>query len=265
MQVQPFVESMSLHIVAVFVVRAGLALVFGALIGVERQWRSRMAGLRTNALVALGAALFELLALLLAASPTARLEHGAVDFTRVAAYIVSGVGFLGAGVIIRDGVNVRGINTAATIWCSAAVGALCGNGYVPEAAVAAAVVLSGHLLLRPIAHRIDRQPVDAQSEVETLYRFEAVCRAADEAHVRALITQAATAGKYRLRAVRSEDLDGLPGAGLDAKVRVTAELAGVGRDDVALESAVSRLSLEPSVTAVSWTVAEPLGTFEREA
>lgn len=261
---QPFVEPVGLDTIAVFLGRAGLSLLFGALIGVERQWRSRMAGLRTNALVALGAALFELLALLLAASPTARLEHGAVDFTRVAAYIVSGVGFLGAGVIIRDGVNVRGINTAATIWCSAAVGALCGNGYVPEAAVAALAVLAGHLVLRPIAHRIDRQPVDAGSEIETLYRFEAVCRAADEAHVRALITQAATAGRYRLRAVRSEDLDGPTAGGPDARVRVTAELKGVGRDDVALESAVSQLSLEPSVTAVSWTVAEPSGRLETE-
>lgn len=144
-------------------------------------------------------------------------------------------------------------------------GALCGNGYVPEAAVAALAVLAGHLVRRPIAHRIDRQPVDAGSEVETLYRFEAVCRAADEAQVRALITQAATAGRYRLRAVRSEDLDRRTAGDPDAaKVRVTAELTGVGRDDVALESAVSRLSLEPSVTAVSWTVAEPLGRVETE-
>jgi putative Mg2+ transporter-C (MgtC) family protein len=72
-----------------------------------------MAGLRTNALVALGATLFEMLALFLAMSPTAAAEHS-IDFTRVTACIVSGVGFLGAGVIIRDGVNVRGINTAAT-------------------------------------------------------------------------------------------------------------------------------------------------------
>lgn len=202
---------------AIFLGRAGVALVLGGLIGAERQWRSRMAGLRTNALVALGAALFELLALLLARSPTAGIEHGAVDFTRVTAYVVSGVGFLGAGVIIRDGVNVRGINTAATIWCSAAVGALCGNGYVLEAALGAIAVLAGHLILRPVAHRIDRQPIDEASEVETAYRFEAICRAADEAHVRALVTQAASASQFRLRIVRSEDLE----VGQD-RVRVTA-------------------------------------------
>jgi uncharacterized membrane protein YhiD involved in acid resistance len=148
---------------AIFLGRATAALVLGGLIGAERQWRSRMAGLRTNALVELGAALFELLALLLASSPTVGIEHGAVDFTRVTAYVVSGVGFLGAGVIIRDSVNVRGINTAATVWCSAAVGALCGNGYVPEAAIGPVAVLAGQLLLRPVAHRIDRQPIDRRA------------------------------------------------------------------------------------------------------
>lgn len=241
---------------AVFLGRAAVALLLGGVVGAERQWRSRMAGLRTNALVTLGAAMFEMLALFLARSPTALHEPG-MDFTRVTAYIISGVGFLGAGVIIRDGVNVRGINTAATIWCSAAVGALCGTGYLLPAAIAAVAVLTGHVALRPIAHLIDRQPVDQASEVETSYRFEAVCRAADEAHVRALVTQAVSASQFHLRAVRSEDLE----LGED-RVRVTAELEGTGRDDLALEGAVSRLSLEPAVSAVSWTVDD--GSHERE-
>lgn len=233
----------------VFVVRAIAAALLGGLIGVERQWRSRMAGLRTNALVALGAALFELLALLLARSPTAELEHGAVDFSRVAAYIVSGVGFLGAGVIIRDGVNLRGINTAATIWCSAAVGTLAGDGYVAEAAIGATVVVLAHVALRPLARRIDRQPLGGATELPALYRFEAVCRADDEAHVRALLTQVAGSSKFRLRALESEDLE--PSSD---RVRVVALLHGFGPDDVALEEAVSRLSLEPSVSAVRWSV-----------
>src|SRR5580658_28648 len=100
-----------------------VALVLGAVIGVERQWRQRMAGLRTNALVSLGAALFVLFGLLMSRNP-------GIAPTRIAAYVVSGVGFLGAGVILRDGVNVRGMNTAATIWCSSAVGVLAGGGYV---------------------------------------------------------------------------------------------------------------------------------------
>src|SRR5260370_10960883 len=112
--------------VGYFAGRAAVALLLGAVVGLERQWRQRTAGLRTNALVALGAALFELFAVLLAG------QHG-VDPTRIAAYVVSGIGFLGAGVILRDGVTVRGINTAATIWCSAAVGVLAGAGYLAAA------------------------------------------------------------------------------------------------------------------------------------
>jgi putative Mg2+ transporter-C (MgtC) family protein len=239
--------------VAWFAGRAVIALALGALIGLERQWRQRMAGLRTNALVALGAALFELLSAMLLTG-----LHG-IDPTRIAAYIISGIGFLGAGVILRDGVNVRGINTAATIWCSAAVGTLCGAGYIVEALIGAGLILAAHLLLRPVARRVDRLPALGDSEVETVYMFRAVCRSADEAHMRALIVQALTRDEFTLRAVRSEDLE--PGTGL---VEVVAELQRYGRDDVALETAVSRLSLEPGVTYVKWTVLEPAALLAAE-
>ena len=212
-----------------------------------------MAGLRTNALVALGAALFELLAVLLLTG-----LHR-IDPTRIAAYIISGIGFLGAGVILRDGVNVRGINTAATIWCSAAVGTLCGAGYIYEAVIGAALIVATHLLLRPLARRVDRLPALGDSEVETAYEFTAVCRAAEEAHIRALIVQALSGGDFALRAIRSQDLE--PGTGL---VEVDAELQRYGRDDVALEAAVSRLSLEPGVTSVKWTVVEPIALLAAE-
>jgi putative Mg2+ transporter-C (MgtC) family protein len=231
--------------VGVFAGRAASALLLGAAVGLERQWRQRTAGLRTNALVALGAALFELFAVLLTG------QHG-VDPTRIAAYVVSGIGFLGAGAILRDGVSVRGINTAATIWCSAAVGVLAGAGYIPAAAIAAGLILAAHLVLRPVGRRVDRLPATAETEVETGYSFRVVCRAGDEAHIRALVAQALTRDDFVLRSLRSEDL--IAGGGL---VEITAELQRYGRDDVALEAAVSRLSLEPSVSSVSWNSNEP--------
>ncbi len=230
-----------------FAGRAAVALALGALIGVERQWRQRMAGLRTNALVALGAALFVLFGDLLAG-------QAGVDPTRIAAYVVSGVGFLGAGVILRDGVNVRGVNTAATIWCSAAVGVLAGGGYVVEAIIGAILVVTAHAVLRPVARRIDRIPATEETEIETIYSFRAVCHSADEAHIRALTVQALTRDEFVLRAVRSQNLE----LGTDL-VEVEAELQRNGRDDVALESAVSRLSLEPSVTSVRWNIVEDTG------
>jgi putative Mg2+ transporter-C (MgtC) family protein len=235
-----------------FAGRAVVALVLGAAIGLERQWRQRTAGLRTNALVALGAALFELFAILLTG------QHG-VDPTRIAAYVVSGIGFLGAGVILRDGLNIRGINTAATIWCSAAVGILAGAGYVIEAVIGAALVVLAHLLLRPVARRVDRLPASSDSEIETVYVFSAVCTSDSEAHIRALVVQALTRDQFILRAVRSEDLD--PGHG---RVQVSAELQRYGRDDVALEAAVSRLSLEPTVSSVGWNVLEPAALLAAE-
>jgi putative Mg2+ transporter-C (MgtC) family protein len=110
-----------------FLLRLGAAVPGGALIGFERQWRSRGAGLRTNTLVAAGAAMFVLIAQM---TP----RQTGYDPTRITSYVVSGVGFLGAGVIISDGARVRGINTAATLWCAAAVRALLlqsisGHGY----------------------------------------------------------------------------------------------------------------------------------------
>jgi putative Mg2+ transporter-C (MgtC) family protein len=240
-----FLVSMSAVSVGYFTARAAVALVLGAAIGLERQWRQRLAGLRTNALVALGAALFELFAVLLVGA------HG-VDPTRIAAYVVSGIGFLGAGVILREGVTVRGINTAATIWCSAAVGVLAGAGYIPAAVIAAVLVLLAHLALRPIARRLDRLPASSETEVETAYSFRAVCRAADEAHIRALIAQELARDNFALHSLHSHSLN--HGKGL---VEVTAELQRHGRDDLALEAAVSRLSLEPSVSSITWKACEP--------
>ena len=103
-----------------FASKLGLALVLGSAIGIERQWRQRSAGLRTNALVSLGAVAFVLLSRSLTASGG--------DPSRIASQIVAGIGFLGAGVIMREGLTVQGLNTAATIWCSAAVGSLAGAG-----------------------------------------------------------------------------------------------------------------------------------------
>jgi putative Mg2+ transporter-C (MgtC) family protein len=99
----------------VFLLRVSIALLLGALIGAERQLRQRLTGLRTNALVSTGACLFVLMT---QAVP----GMAPNDASRVAAYVVSGIGFLGGGVIMRDGFNVRGLNTAATLWCAELLG-----------------------------------------------------------------------------------------------------------------------------------------------
>jgi len=130
------------------------AFFFGGLIGLERQYRQRTAGLRTNILVAIGAAIF------VDAGNRLTGHDGAVH---VMAYVVSGIGFLGAGVIMREEGNVRGINTAATLWASGAIGACAGADLILEAGLATLFVLAANTLLRPVVSFINRQPLDTDS------------------------------------------------------------------------------------------------------
>ncbi|TVQ09142.1 MAG: MgtC/SapB family protein [Leptolyngbya sp. DLM2.Bin27] len=224
-----------------FAVRLTVAFLLGSALGLERQWRQRMAGLRTNTLVATGAALFVLLSVLTPdeASPT-----------RIAAQVVSGIGFLAGGVILREGLSVRGLNTAATIWCAAAVGSLAGAGFFAPAVMGAIAVLISNTVLRPLSYRINQEPLQG-TELELCYLCALTCRSDDEAHVRAALLQSLSKIQMRLRSLTSEDIE-------DAKdrVEVEAELVTQTRNDQALEDIISRLSLEPGVTAASWRIIE---------
>ena len=130
------------------------AFLFGGLIGLERQYRQRTAGLRTNILVAVGAAIF------VDAANRLTGHDGAIH---VMAYVVSGIGFLGAGVIMREEGNVRGINTAATLWASGAVGACAGADLILVAGLATLFILAANTLLRPVVRFINKQPLDTDS------------------------------------------------------------------------------------------------------
>jgi putative Mg2+ transporter-C (MgtC) family protein len=216
----------------------GVATLLGAVIGFERQWRQRMAGLRTNTLVAIGAASFVIFEGLFP-------DDGSP--TRVAAQVVSGIGFLGAGIIFREGLQVTGLNTAATLWCSAAVGLLAGSGHPLHAALAAGFVVLVNLMLRPLVRIINRQPI-AQAETDFHYRVRVVCRNPEEAHVRALLLQSTGNGQLSLRRLESNDIEE------NGRVEVIAQLTAHSKNDVALEQVVGRLSLEPTVSAASWSV-----------
>src|ERR1700685_3267421 len=146
-----------------FTLRLFTALLLGAAVGMERQWRQRMAGTRTNALVSGGASAFVMCAFMV--RDTSRSE------AQIVSYVVSGVGFLGAGVIFKDAGSVRGLNTAATLWCSAAIGAISGLGRPLHALVLAAAVLVTNVILRPLAYRL--YPAQASGEEqEVTYGFE---------------------------------------------------------------------------------------------
>jgi putative Mg2+ transporter-C (MgtC) family protein len=157
------------------------------------------------------------------------------------------IGFLGAGIIFREGLNVRGLNTAATLWCSAAVGVLAGGGALSYAALAASMVIVVNLLLRPLVQRINRQPL-ATAEVQSHYVVNVVCRGDTEAHVRALLLQGLGAGGIRLHRLDSSNIED------SDRVEVLAELSAERGADSVLEQIVGRLSLEPAVTAARWRV-----------
>lgn len=224
----------------IFLLRVTCALILGALVGSERQLRQRTTGLRTNALVSTGACLFVLM--------TQSVPGIVQDAPRVAAYVVSGIGFLGGGVIMRDGLNVRGLNTAATLWCTAAVGVLCSMGLLIEASIGSMVILCANILLRELAQGINRQTLIPSSECIHHYQIRVICLTEDEVQVRSLVLHTLGGSGLRLRSLHSEDLDP------PSRMEVSAEVQGKPSMTGELEGLVSRISLEKGVSSVRWQV-----------
>ena len=212
------------------------AFVLGALIGAERQYRQRSGGLRTNVLVAVGAATFVDIGMHLNGNPGA---------TQVIAYVVSGVGFLGAGVIMKEGGNVWGLNTAATLWCSAAVGACAGADLPVEAVALTGFVLAGNTLLRPLVNAINRAPLD-ERRIEAVYEVRMTTAAGHRDEARDLLEAQLEAAHYPVREIAVADRE--PDA-----VEFVARLVGTTADPHELDHVVALLDKSPMVDHASWT------------
>ncbi|MEN8646477.1 MgtC/SapB family protein [Bacillus toyonensis] len=212
------------------VLRLFIAIIIGACIGMERQWRHRMAGLRTNALVSLGACIFVLLSVML--------DHDASP-SRIAAQVVSGIGFLGGGVIIRDGFSIRGLNTAA------AVGTLTGAGFLLAAILGATGVLLANILLRPIALFMNKKSKEESPE-QTNYFLSLTCSEENEAHIRFLLMHMVSTEGLGLKELYSEDVDS------KQKVCIQATLHCKTNAAILIEKIISRMLLESGVTAAGW-------------
>lgn len=223
-----------------------LATLLGSLIGLERQWRQRFAGLRTNALVATGAAAF-------AAAAVSPLCQG--NPSPFLGAIVSGIGFLGAGVIFKEDFNVSGLNTAATLWCSAGVGTLSGMGLWQEGLVLAAVVIGINIILRPIARHLAQAPADAASEMESTYKIYGRCPKRTEQSMRSLILQEAVAAGFRVRDLHSE-------SGGEKLTLISANLVMTGRDDRRVDGLTDRVALGAGVRSIHWQLERSASHFE---
>lgn len=212
------------------------AFILGSIIGIERQYRQRTAGLRTNVLVAVGAALFVDVAFRL---------HDADGAVRVIAYVVSGVGFLGAGVIMREEGNVRGLNTAATLWGSAAVGAAAGSDLLIEAILGTVFVLAANTLLRPVVDSINRQPLDTES-VEVTNSLQMIVDRAHQKHVMQHLKDELARCSFPKQELEIEPF------GQD-EVKIEATLASTSVDGKILDTLVQRLAAVHGVRQAFWS------------
>jgi putative Mg2+ transporter-C (MgtC) family protein len=212
------------------------AFILGSAIGLERQYRQRTAGLRTNVLVAVGAAVFVDMANRLTG------HDGAVH---VAAYVVSGIGFLGAGVIMKGDGNIRGLNTAATLWGAAAVGACAGADLIPEAVLAALFVLAGNTLLRPVVNAINRKPIDDENS-EVIYSVCVICNRQHQKDTRDQLEYLLEAANYPV-----SDFDVHPF--FQNEVQIFATLLSTSIDSEELNRVVDQLMMLSSVSQAYWS------------
>ncbi|MFN3899984.1 MAG: methyltransferase [Alishewanella sp. 34-51-39] len=212
------------------------AFILGSLIGLERQYRQRTAGLRTNALVAVGAAIFV---------DIANNLNGAGSAAHVIAYVVSGVGFLGAGVIMREQGNVRGINTAATLWGSAAIGASAGADLLMEAILGTFFVLAANTLLRPIVNRINRQPLDVEA-TEMTHILYVIAPKVQQKHAMDVVELVLEAAELPTRS-----LDITPFG--DDEIEIAATLSAMSIDGSELERISNKLLQKGFITQAYWS------------
>lgn len=216
--------------------RLSVAFILGSIIGFERQYRQRTAGLRTNVLVCIGAAIFVDLALRIGD------YDGAI---RVISYVVSGVGFLGAGVIMRDGGQVQGINTAATLWASAAIGACAGVGLLVEAVMGSLFILSANTLLRPLVNYVNRLPVKAASS-EITNRIDIIIPREQRVEAVLALESILNSNNYPLSGLDMKSFS-------EEEIKIQATLMATSISSEDMESLISQLNVEPLIQQAFWT------------
>lgn len=213
-----------------FLIRISACFILSLLVGLERQYRNRMIGLRTNVLVCLGAFIFV----------TVSFGIGANDHARIAAQVVSGIGFLGAGVILRDGSKIKGLNTAATLWCVAAIGVLCSAGMLFEASIGTLFVLISNVILRIVSIKI--MNIVKKNNIE-LCNIRIVCNKDLELDVRSLLCKNVEANRLTLESLEKIDIT-------NDEVRLRVNI--ITNEIIKVESVINILSSDIKIKNISW-------------
>jgi len=211
-------------------IRLIIAAALGAAVGAEREIHGHPAGIRTHMLVALGSALFTVMSVhgFSAEGPTS----GPIDPTRIAAQIVSGIGFLGAGAILKDGVVIRGLTTAASLWATSAVGMAAGAGEQIIAVIGAAIILTSLWPINALAERLRGTTVPELQLRLALERVEAIGD----------ISTVLGMAKIDIASLQTQRL---------ARDSYRADLSVRGRSNAAIASALEAISKIPGVDIVS--------------
>ncbi len=218
-----------------FSIRIMAAIVFGICIGAERQLKGHTAGIQTNGLVCTGSCLFTLFSFMV----------DTPEPTRIAAGIVSGIGFLCSGIIFKERGNVKGINTAATIWCTASIGVIVAAGYIIFGAVATVLIILVNLIFKPIGSRI--KPLKIFQDVgEKYYSLKIICEETKEIAIRRMILETVSENGLTLMNLESGDLIG-------SKVEIHAQLFSASRSlGDKPEKIISRICVQEGVYSAGW-------------
>ena len=193
-----------------FVLRISLSVLLGFFIGLERQLTGHPAGIRINVLICMGTSFFTLFPML----------YGSDQVFRVGSSIISGVGFLCSGVIFKDSGTVRGMNTAATLWCTAAIGILASTGMFTMAVSAAGILIGSNLILRPLARKLN--PIAVGDESEKEYCITVLCQEDAEQEIRLLLINSNSSKTLYLNHLESGDVVG-------GKVEIIAKYCSAGK------------------------------------
>ncbi len=213
-----------------FMIRLIICFSLSILVGLERQLRHRMVGLRTNVLVCIGAFLFVYLSF----------GINAKDQTRIAAQVVSGIGFLGAGVILRDGSKIKGLNTAATLWCVAAIGALCASGLVVEASLGTLFVLLSNIILRLISLFIMDK---VKASLKEKYTIRISCKKDKEEKVRTNFAKIIDKNNLVLTSFEKSEIT-------EEKVKLKAII--ITSTPSKVEMVINKASTDPGIISITW-------------
>lgn len=239
-------ELLQLNTIPGFSIRLAISILLGLLIGFERQWTRHPAGILTNLIVCMGSFLFTAFGMLAVGDADGAISR--VDLSRIPSGIVSGIGFLGAGVMIKEGLNIRGLNTAATIWATSAVGVLCCSANIWFAVIAGAAIVLCHIIFHPLSKFVTNtryNKVD-NSFAERLYSISVIVSDDAAPEMREKLMLAIKNEKsLLLHNLETREND-------DDNMKIKAIVSSVDKDESRIEKIITIIGVDMSVVQSGW-------------